>query len=125
MPLTVTDLAPPPAGKATAFYPTVTVGILNRDTGVTYDPASIALCLDGVWIPNDSLTIDWGLHKPNNPSSYPRDFAGATVTYPITNLFAWIELHTCALFLGGLYVTNIAENAHIANYMLVCVTYQP
>lgn len=94
MPLTVTDLAPPPAGKATAFYPTVTVGILNRDTSVTSDPTSIALCLDGVWIPNDSLTIDWSLHKPNNPSSYPRDFVGATVTYPITNLFGWGSKHT-------------------------------
>ena len=92
LPLTVTDLSPPPAGKATAFYPTVTVGILNRDTSVTSDPASIALCLDGVWVPNDSLTIDWQVHKPQNAGT--KDFAGATITYPITNLFTWGSKHT-------------------------------
>ncbi|MGO8930043.1 MAG: hypothetical protein ACLQU3_24510, partial [Limisphaerales bacterium] len=56
MPATVTDLSPPPAGKATAIYPTVTVRILNRDT--TVNAASIQVWLDGVRIPNGSLTID-------------------------------------------------------------------
>lgn len=89
---TVTDLSPPPAGKATAFYPTVTVGILDRDTLVNTN--SIVLCLDGVWIPNASLTIDGQVHKPSNPNAYPEDFSGATVTYPITTLLPWGSKHT-------------------------------
>ena len=97
MPLTVTDLFPPPAGKATVFYPTVTVGIMNRDTSVTYDSTSIALCMDGVWLPQDSLGTDWqidwsGVHKPQNAGT--KDFNGATITYPITNLLAWGSKHT-------------------------------
>jgi hypothetical protein len=88
---TVTDVYPPPAGKATALYPTVTVGILNRDTSV--DTSSIVLCLDGVWIPNSSLTLDSQVHRPRN-GSFPQDFSGATVTYPITTLLAWGVAHT-------------------------------
>jgi len=91
MPTTVTDLSPPPAGKATAFYPTVTVGILDRDT--TVDTTSIVLCMDGVWLPHASLTIDTQVHKPNNPSAM-KDFPGATVTYAIPTLFAWGSKHT-------------------------------
>jgi hypothetical protein len=89
---TVTDLAPPPAGKATAIYPTVTVGILDRDTLV--DPGSILLGLDGVWIPNNALTIETQVHKPNNPSSYPKDFTGATVTYALSTRLPWGSQHT-------------------------------
>ena len=33
-----------------------------------------------------------GVHKANR--TYPSDFAGATITYPITNLFAWGSKHT-------------------------------
>jgi hypothetical protein len=91
MPTTVTDLFPPPAGKATDFYPTITVGILDRDT--TVDTSSIVLCLDGVWIPNASLTIDPLVHKPQN-SLGATDFGGATVTYPITALLPWGGKHT-------------------------------
>jgi hypothetical protein len=91
MPATVTDLSPPPAGKATAFYPTITVGILDRDTKV--DTNSIVLCLDGVWITNASLTIDPQVHKPN-PAAFPKDFDGATVTYSNGTLYAWGSKHT-------------------------------
>jgi hypothetical protein len=90
MPTTVTDLSPPPAGKAIEFYPTVTVGILDRDTAV--DTNSILLCLDGGWIPHGSLTIDSQVHKPHNAAM--KDFAGATVTYAIPTLFAWGSKHT-------------------------------
>jgi hypothetical protein len=89
---TVTDLSPPPAGQTRAFYPTITVGILDRDTFV--NTSSIVLCLDGVWIPNASLTIDSQVHKPSNPNAYAEDFGGATVTYPITTLLPWSSKHT-------------------------------
>ncbi len=92
MPAVVTDLSPPPAGKATTIYPTVTVGILDRDT--TVDHSSILLRMDGAWIPNASLTIDTLVHKPTNPSAYPRDFGGATVTYSLTTLLPWGSRHT-------------------------------
>jgi hypothetical protein len=92
MPAMVTDVSPPPAGKVAAMYPTVTVGILNRDTAV--DTTSIVLCIDDVWIPHASLTVDTQVHKPNNPSGYTKDFAGATVTYAIPTLFPWGSKHT-------------------------------
>lgn len=92
MPAIVTDLSPPPARKATDFYPTVTVGILDRDT--TVDATSITLCLDDVWIPNSSLTIDPQVHRPSNPGAYPRDFGGATATYTIPTLLPWGSQHT-------------------------------
>jgi hypothetical protein len=98
MPAMVTDVYPPPAGKSTTIYATNTIMILNRDTSVTYDNASIALCLDGVWLPQASIGIDWnidwsGVYKPGN-RTYPSLFGGATVTYPITNLLAWGSKHT-------------------------------
>ena len=96
MPAMVTDVYPPPAGKATAVYPTVKVMVLNRDTSVTGANEDIALCMDGVWLSSASLgtdwQIDWNVHKSNR--SYPSDFSGATVTYPITSLFAWGSKHT-------------------------------
>lgn len=92
MPATVTDLFPPPAGRATAVYPTITVAILDRDTFV--DTTSIVLCLDGNWIPNSALTIDPQVHKPNNPGGFFRDFSGATVTYEIPTVLAWGSRHT-------------------------------
>ena len=95
MPATVTDLSPPPGGKATAVYPAVTVGILDRDTSV--DAGSIALCLDGVWIPNASLAIDPQVHKNDNPSAGLKEFPGATITYALTNLFPWGSRHTNAI----------------------------
>jgi hypothetical protein len=102
----VTDLSPPPAGQAAAFYPTVTVGILDRDTTVVTN--SIVLCLDGVWIPNGSLTIDPQVHKPSNPLG-PTDFGGATVTCRITNLLAGGEHTNSVAFLdsAGTWQTNI------------------
>jgi hypothetical protein len=98
MPAMVTDVYPPPAGKATALYPTVTVMILDRDTTVnSSDANSFALCLDGVWLPQASLGTDWqiisGVQKPTSQTG-PTSFNGATVTYPITNLFAWGSKHT-------------------------------
>ena len=73
----VTDAYPPPAGKATAIYPTVKVAVLNRDTSVTGVNEDIALCMDGVWLPYASLGTDWqidwsGVHKANR--TYPGDF---------------------------------------------------
>ena len=49
-PLRSRTSSPPPAGKATAIYPTVAVGILNRDTSLG-TASSIQLWLDGVQIP--------------------------------------------------------------------------
>ena len=92
MPATVTDIFPPPAGKEPAMYPTVTVGILDRDTTVATN--SILLCIDGAWIPNASLTIDPQVHKPHNPTGSMKDFSGATVTYAIPTLLAWGSKHT-------------------------------
>ena len=92
MPATVTDLLPPPAGKATAPYPTVTVGILNRDTSV--DTSSVLLWMDGVSIPTGSLTIDTQVYKADNPSGNGRAFPGATVTYSNGTLYAWGSKHT-------------------------------
>ncbi len=96
MPATVTDLSPPPAGKATAIYPTVSVGILNRDT--TVNASSIQLWQDGVQIPQGSLTIDPNyVYKPNNPSASGQSFPGATVTYSNTTLYAVGAKHTNAI----------------------------
>jgi len=105
MPATVTDLSPQPGGMATAFYPTVSVTILDRDTMV--DSASITLSLDGVWIPNASLTIDPVVRKADNPGQ--KEFSGATVTYPITTVFAWGSRHTNQIAFadsGGTWQTN-------------------
>lgn len=90
MPAIVTDLSPQPAGKATAFYPTVSVSILDRDTYV--DPTSITLSLDGMPVPSGSLTIDYVVHKADNPGV--QDFSGATVTYPISTVLPWGTRHT-------------------------------
>ena len=57
MPAIVTDFAPQPGAKVSPYsYPTVNVGILNRDT--TVNSATIRLYLDGVQIPYGNLTID-------------------------------------------------------------------
>jgi hypothetical protein len=97
MPAMVTDVYPPPGGKCNTIYATNTVMILNRDTLVTGVPTDIALCLDGIWLSQDSLNIDWSIdwqvYKSGN-RSYPSTFGGATVTYPITNLLAWGNKHT-------------------------------
>ena len=92
MAATITDLSPPPAGRATAIYPTITVGILDRDTAV--DTTSIVLCLDGTWIPNSALTIDPQVHKPDNPGGSFKDFSGATVSYTVSTVFPWGSGHT-------------------------------
>lgn len=90
MPATVTDLSPQPGGKAAAFHPTVSVTILDRDTRV--DPSSISLALDGVWIPNASLTLDPLVRKSDNPGR--EEFSGATATYAITTMLPWGSRHT-------------------------------
>jgi hypothetical protein len=92
MPATVTDLSPPPAGKATAPYATVSVGILNRDT--TVDTSSVLLWMDGVAIPAGAFTLDTQVFKPNNPAANGRAFDGATVTYSNGVLYAWGSQHT-------------------------------
>jgi len=92
MPATVTDLSPPPGGKATAVYPTVSVAIMDRDTMV--DSTRIYLALDGVWIPQSSLTIEPQVTKSQNPPASGIYFSGATVTYPITTLLPWGSKHT-------------------------------
>jgi hypothetical protein len=95
MPATVTDLTPPPAGKSTAVYPTVSVGILNRDTSV--DTGSILLWMDSVLLPAGSLAIDPQVHKPNNPFANGQAFPGATVSYAINTLYPPASQHTNAL----------------------------
>ena len=92
LPATVTDLYPPPGGNATEVYPTVTVGILDRDSMV--NSSTIVLYQDGVWIPNASLGIEYQVHRPKNPAAFPRDFAGATVTFTNTALLPWGSKHT-------------------------------
>jgi hypothetical protein len=92
MPATVTDLSPPPAGKATDIYPTVTVGVLNRDTSV--DANSLLLWMDGVSIPTGSLTLDTQVYKPHNPGANGQAYPGATVTYSNGVLYAWGSRHT-------------------------------
>jgi hypothetical protein len=92
MPATITDLSPPPGGKASDIYPAVTVGILNRDTEV--DTSSVVLWMDGVAIPNGALTIDNQVYKPDNPTANGRAFPGATVTYSNGVLYAWGSKHT-------------------------------
>ena len=106
MPATVTDLSPPPGGKTIDVYHTVTVGILDRDTSV--NTSSIALAMDGVWIPNGSLTIDPQVHKPRNPTEV-KDFSGATVTYAIKTLLSWGSEHTNSIAFAdntGTWQTN-------------------
>jgi hypothetical protein len=109
MPATVTDLAPQPGAKVSAYsYPTVNVGILNRDTTVL--PNTIGLYLDGVRVPANSpyLSISNSVYKPYNslgaPGS-PTNFDGATVYYTVTNAFAFGSLHTNMIvfqdYLGG------------------------
>jgi len=92
MPATVTDLSSPPAGKVTSVYLMVTVGILDRDA--SFNPNSILLSLNDVWIPNTSLSIDAQAHKPSNPGAFPMDFNGATVTSPVSTLLPWSSKHT-------------------------------
>ncbi len=92
MPATITDLSPPPGGKATAVYPTVSVAIMDRDTMV--DSTRIYLALDGVWVPQSSLTIEPQVTKSQNPPASGTYFSGATVTYPITTLLPWGSKHT-------------------------------
>ncbi len=94
MPAVVTDLTPPPGGKATAVYPTISATILDRDSYV--DTASIKLCIDGTWIPNASLTVEPFVHKDGNPPAY-QDFSGATVTYPVTSLLPWGTTRTTSV----------------------------
>ena len=108
MPATVTDLSPTPAAQA--FAPYLSIGFLNRDTGVNSsgNPTGwIKLYLDGVQIPSNQLTIDpnW-VYKPYNQDKstigsyvgpqapYPTNFPGATVNYLITNQFAYGTWHT-------------------------------
>lgn len=107
MPATVTDLSPPPGGKATAVYPTITVVVLDRDTSV--DVSSIRLALDGVWIPSESLAIDPRVQKNDNPASGLREFSGATVTHAIKTLLPWGSPHTNTLVFAdntGVWRTN-------------------
>ena len=92
MPATVTGLSPPTAGKATAPYATVSVGILNRDTSV--DTSSVLLWMDGVSIPTGLLTVDTQVYKPNNPIANGQAFPGATITYSNNVLYAWDSKHT-------------------------------
>jgi len=92
MPATITDLSPAPAGKATAPYGTVSVGILNRDT--TVDTSSVLLWMDDVPISAGALTIDTQVYKPSNPLANGRAYPGATVTYSNNVLYPWGSKHT-------------------------------
>jgi hypothetical protein len=99
MPATVTDLSPTPAGQSGDYFPTISIGFLNRDTGVNSsgNPTGwVKLYLDGVQIPNNQLTIDPNyVYKPNNNDNpggyagpqapYPTNFPGATVSYKFTS----------------------------------------
>jgi hypothetical protein len=92
LPATVTDLYPPPAGKAQSYYPIGIVNIMNRDSNV--DPDTIGVYMDGRAIPRSSLTISNRLWKPANPAPHTNSFPGATVTWIVTNVFPWGSLHT-------------------------------
>jgi hypothetical protein len=99
MPATVTDLSPTPAGQPSDYFPTISIGFLNRDTGVNSsgNPTGwIKLYLDGVQIPNNQLTIDPNyVYKPDNnynagypgpKAPYPTNFPGATVSYKLASI---------------------------------------
>jgi hypothetical protein len=100
MPATVTDLSPTPAAQSAEYFPTISIGFLNRDTGVNSsgNPSGwVKLYLDGVQIPNNQLTIDpnyvYKPHNNDNPGGYagpqapyPTNFAGATVSYKLTSI---------------------------------------
>jgi hypothetical protein len=96
MPATVTDLSPPPAGRATASL--VEVGIYNRDTSV--NTGTIGLYLDGQRIVS-GVNISNYVYKPHNNDQlgtitelHPTNFPGATVYYAITNVFPLGSVHT-------------------------------
>jgi hypothetical protein len=98
MPATVTDLSPPPAGKVNAFYPTVSVGIYNRDTSV--NTSTIGLYMDGQPL-TSGVNISNYVYKPHNADNngpngeiYPTNFPGATVTYSNATLLPWGSVHT-------------------------------
>jgi hypothetical protein len=98
MPATVTDLSPPPAGKAISHL--LQVGIFNRDTSV--NTGTIGLYLDGQLLTSaNGVTISNALYKPYNDGlvgpngeTYPTSFPGATVNYSITNILALGSVHT-------------------------------
>jgi hypothetical protein len=89
---TVVDLYPPPNGKPTELYPTVTVGILDRDT--TVDTTSVLLSMDGTLIPGTALTINPQVPRPNNPAGHTGPFPGATITYSNASLLPHGSKHT-------------------------------
>lgn len=92
LPAIVADLYPPPRGKALEPFPTISVGILDRDT--TVDTASILLWFDGALVPFAALAINGQLLRPNNPAGYPNAFSGATITYSNTALLPVGSNHT-------------------------------
>jgi hypothetical protein len=96
MPATVTDLSPPPAGRATSQR--LEVGIYNRDTSV--NTGTIGLYMDGQPV-TSGVNISNYVYKPHNndqlgtlPGPYPTNFPGATVYYTIPNVYALGSLHT-------------------------------
>jgi len=104
---TVVDLYPPPEGQATELYPTVSVGILDRDSLV--DTTSILLWMDGTLIPGGDLAIEAFLDRPNNPGGHAEAFSGATITYPIASLLPYGSKHTNSIAfadINGAWQTN-------------------
>jgi hypothetical protein len=89
---TVVDLYPPPNGKPPEFYPTISVGILDRDT--TVDVNSILLWMDGTLVPSAAVTVNSPLPRPNNPAGYTGPYPGATVSYSNTVLLPPASRHT-------------------------------
>lgn len=69
-------------------FPTVRVGILDRET--TVDASSIKLFVDGAQIPQSSLTVANEVLVPGNSTPFP----GATVAYQSPNLLASGSQHT-------------------------------
>ena len=104
---TVAHLYPAPLQKVTALYPTITVGILDRDTQV--DTGNILLWLDGALLSAADVVISAPLVESANPNSAPKNFGGAMVNYTVPTLLPWNSLHTNTIAfadVNGAWTTN-------------------
>ena len=89
---TVVDLYPLPGSRAPDLYPTISVGIFDRDTFV--NPASIVLSMDGAVVDPSLLVVNTPLNRPQNPGGYQGPYSGATVAYTLPNLLPYGSRHT-------------------------------
>ncbi len=82
----VTGVSPASGEKVTSLYPTITAGILDRDT--TVDTSRILFWLDDAIRPGTALTP--GVQLPGNNNS----FSGATLSFTVSTLLPPGSQHT-------------------------------